>query len=195
MGKLSGRIQLGEHLSPATEFKPGQHWRPRKPHWDRAWLDREYTEKKRSSADIAAESGCGATAILFWLGRHNIPRRSTSETRAAKRWGLVGAANPMFGRVGPDNPRYIDGSSPERQRLYSRSAGKAFLSAVYERDGYRCVHCGAPNTGPRSLHAHHLRSWAGHSELRFDLDNAVTLCADCHAWVHSRANTERAYLR
>ena len=62
---------------------------------------------------------------------------------------------------------------------------------IYQRDGYRCQRCGAGKTTPRGLHAHHVKSWAGNLALRFDLDNVVTLCRDCHHWVHSRANTAR----
>lgn len=53
-------------------------------------------------------------------------------------------------------------------------------SAVYERDGYKCQECGATD----SLNAHHIKAWATHPELRFDIDNGVTLCFDCHAKIH-----------
>lgn len=176
-------------------FKPGQHWRPDGAHRKREWLYREYVEKERSTGDIATELGFTDGAILFWLQKHGIPRRDVSHARKLKHWGLVGASNPMFGKCGPANPRYVDGSSPERQRAYVRAEGRAFLRAVYKRDEYRCVRCHAPNTGPRTLHAHHLAPWAGNPLLRFDLDNAVTLCRVCHSWVHSRANAGREYLR
>jgi thymidylate synthase (FAD) len=188
------RIKKGQRLSPATEFKPGQHWRPRKPHWDREWLVREYVEKGRSSGEMATEIGITETALIYWMRKHSIPRRSISEARALKHWGVSGEANPMFGRIGALNPNYVDGSSPERQRGYVQAIGRAFLRAVYLRDGYRCVKCGAANTKPKSLHAHHIAPWAGNPTLRFDLDNAVTLCRACHSWVHSRVNKEGEFL-
>ena len=45
-----------------------------------------------------------------------------------KHWGAVGAANPMFGRTGALNPRYVDGSSPERQRGYVQGSTVAPMS-------------------------------------------------------------------
>jgi hypothetical protein len=192
MSDALGRIQKGQRLSPATEFKPGQHWRPRRPHWDREWLEREYQTK--SAGDLARSIGCTDEAIHFWLRKHGIPRRSVSQARALKRWAVAGEANGMFGRTGTANPNYIDGSSPERQRGYVQAIGRAFLRAVYQRDGYRCVNCGSAKLKPRWLHAHHIASWAGNEAVRFDPGNAVTLCRPCHSWVHSKANTERSYL-
>ena len=188
------RIKKGQRLSPATEFKPGQHWRPPGKHRDRDWLEHQYVALGQSTGDIAKAVGFTEAAIVFWLRKHGIPRRSISEARALKHWGVEGSANPMFGKRGPENPRYIDGSSPERQRMYSRSEGLQFLQAVYRRDNWTCTRCGEKKGGPRSLAAHHLKLWAGHPELRFDMSNVVSLCVRCHLWVHSKRNTERAYL-
>lgn len=190
------RILPGDVLDrrPNGTFLPGTHWRPRKAYWDRDWLLREYVERQRSSSEIAADTGCTENNIHFWLRKHGIPRRSVSQARSIKHWGATGAANPMYGRIGPLSASYVDGSSPERQRMYVRGEGKAFLRLILERDGYKCVRCDAGHTGPRSLHVHHKRPWAGNREVRFDPNNAVTLCRTCHGWVHSRLNLEKEYL-
>lgn len=193
-GMSDGRIQKGQRLSPATEFKPGQHWRPHAKHRERDWLQHQYVALGRSTGDIAKDTGFTEGAIFFWLRKHSIPRRSISEVRALKRWGAVGPDNPMFGKRGAECPRYVDGSSPERQRMYSRSEGIQFLQAVYRRDNWTCKCCGEKKGGKRTLAAHHLKPWAGHPELRFDMSNVVSLCVRCHLWVHSKANKERAYL-
>lgn len=53
---------------------------------------------------------------------------------------------------------------------------------VFERDGYRCRESAR---GGR-LHAHHVRPWADEPEMRFDIENGLTLCVDCHAKRHPR---------
>lgn len=110
-----------------------------------------------------------------------------------KPW-LRGKKNGMHGRNGKNNPNYIDGSSPERQRLYATSEWKELIRQVYKRDNYKCTRCKSTNKKGHRLHAHHIKSWAGHSELRFNLSNIITLCELCHNWVHSLANTEKKYL-
>ena len=175
-------------------FEKGTHWRPRKQHWDAAWLLEQYVTLGRSTGEIAAECECTDANILYWLDRHQIVRRDISQARAIKHWGLSGEANPMHGRTGSANPRYVDGSSPERQRLYAQGDGKAFLREILERDGYHCRRCNAPKTKPKSLHVHHLKPWAGNETLRFDAANALTLCRTCHSWVHSRKNISREFL-
>lgn len=189
-----GRFKKGERRSQSTEFKPGQHWRSRKPHWDREWLEREYVTNGRSAADIAKQSDCTDGNILFWLKKHGIQARDMATIRKGKHWGAVGSKNPMFGKLGSLNPRFVDGSSPERQRLYAQSKGREFVKAVYGRDGFKCRRCGAPKGKPKSLHAHHIKPWAGNPDLRFDVGNAVTLCRPCHSWVHSKKNVSGEYL-
>ena len=176
-------------------FLKGTHWRQKAPHWDSAWLSNEYEGKQRSTGEIAVQAGTTDAAIIYWLKKHGIPRRTVSQARSIKHWGQNGEANPMHGKIGEKNPRYVDGSSPERQRLYAQGEGREFLRRILLRDGYKCVRCDAVNTGKRSLHVHHKKPWAGNPELRFDENNVVTLCRKCHSWVHSKANKEKEYLR
>src|ERR671925_1681327 len=56
--------------------------RPRAPKLnDRAWLEREYIERGRSSADIARELGCGKTTVRDALRRHGLERRRRGRVR------------------------------------------------------------------------------------------------------------------
>lgn len=57
-------------------FQPGQHWRSPREHWDREWLKREYRERNRSASDIGIQQGITENAVLYWLAKLQIPRRS-----------------------------------------------------------------------------------------------------------------------
>lgn len=175
-------------------FLKGTHWRKPAPHWDAEWLREQYVANGRSTGDISTEAGTTNAAILYWLRKHGIPRRTTAQARSLKHWGASGSANPMHGKTGASNPRYVDGSSPERQRMYAQGEGKAFLKRVLARDGYCCRRCNGPKQGAKSLHVHHVKPWAGNKALRFDESNAVTLCRPCHQFVHSSANTTGEFL-
>ena len=175
-------------------FLKGTHWRQEAPHWNAEWLREQYEAMGRSTGEIAADAGTTDAAILYWLKKHGIPRRTIAQARAIKHWGVSGSANPMYGKTGEASPRYVDGSSPERQRLYAQGEGRAFIRAVLARDGYRCRRCSATKDGRKSLHVHHIKPWAGNAALRFDPDNAATLCRPCHHWVHSNDNTNGEFL-
>ncbi len=177
-------------LESNQEFKR----REPKPYWEKKWLTKEYVTKGRSAQEIANECGGAESNVLYFLAKHGIPRRTVKQARKLKRWGLKGEANGMYGRCGSRNPRWIDGSSPERQTIYARCFWKELAKAVYQRDGYACLRCKCSHTGENKLHAHHVKPWAGNKDSRFVLSNIVTLCHKCHIWVHSKANNLSEYL-
>jgi hypothetical protein len=170
-------------------FVKGQHWRPRQPWWDRAWLVTEYVEHQRSSADIAAEYGCTENNILYWLGKHGIPGRSISEARTLKHWGPSGERNPMYGRIGALNPNWRGGLTPARQAIYASYAWRVFRRAVRKRDVV-CRLCGTPD----QLEIHHIERFADAPLLVMDLGNAILLCVDCHRGLRGKERRWRRRL-
>lgn len=51
---------------------------------------------------------------------------------------------------------------------------------VFERDGHVCVRCRDPKRSVQWCHVFSRR----HKNLRWEVDNALTLCAGCHMWWH-----------
>ena len=183
MPDTKGRIQKGERLSPSTEFRTGQHWRERKPFWEKAWLEAEYITKQRSAGDIGTDFGLGASAIHFWLKKHGIPTRSTAEARSVKHWGASGESNPMYGKRGPAVPSWKGGVTPARQYLYGRPVWKKVAKKVWERDRGRCQSCGTTKQSIKGIHIHHVVPFAN-VELRVELSNLILLCPKCHRKEH-----------
>ena len=184
-----GRIQKGEHLSPKTQFKKGEHWRPEQPFRQKDFLIAEYANKKRSCGDIAKDFGVTEAAILFLLRKHNIPRRSVSEVRAEKHWGLAGEKNGMFGKFGEKSPNWKGGATPERQAVYSSIEWARVSLSIWKRDRGLCKRC-----GEQGKHIHHIISFAI-KEYRTDPNNLVLLCVKCHRWVHSKKNINGEFIK
>lgn len=55
---------------------------------------------------------------------------------------------------------------------------KRFRRMVFERDGYRCRKCG--DTERRNLRCHHIKPVKQFPNLYYDIDNALSLCEQCH---------------
>lgn len=56
-----------------------------------------------------------------------------------------------------------------------------WTNSVFSRDKYTCQECG--KTGGK-LNAHHIKRFAKDIANRFNVANGVTLCVNCHKYVH-----------
>ena len=88
---------------------------------------------------------------------------------------------------GQDRPAGEDHANwrPNGRRANRRGKHGSWARAVISRDKATCQHCGATDV---ELHAHHIKPYADHPELRWDLTNGLTLCCYCHWKEHSVAN-------
>jgi hypothetical protein len=191
MKENKGRFKPGEHRSPSTEFKKGEHWREKKPFWDRDWLFNEYVTKERSASEIADDFGVGDNAILFWLKKYAIQTRSISEARKAKKWSVSRDKNGMFGRSKENNPNWRGGITPERQAFYSSLEWSDACKIVWDRDKGICQRC---QNKKQKMHIHHIFPFSV-VELRTDPENLVLLCSECHGFVHSKKNINLEFIK
>lgn len=113
-----------------------------------------------------------------------------------------GAGNPMFGKARPKevkakisrsrvlsgvaqgarNPNWKGGRSfarGERYRAMQTAGYKNWRRAVFERDDYTCQNKECGHRGG-DLEAHHVKPWSTFPELRYSVDNGLTLCLKCH---------------
>lgn len=159
---------------------------------DAEWLRQQYVDLKKSTVTIAQEIGASTRVVATWIHQHGIEARPRGQNKG-KRFGaemrskLSAAKKGRF--TGSDNPNWRGGLIHPDHRLRSSMKTRNWSKAVRERDGHKCVDCGA--TG--YLHAHHIKSWKKHPELRWELSNGKTLCPPCHTVAHGWRFSAWAY--
>jgi DNA-directed RNA polymerase subunit M/transcription elongation factor TFIIS len=60
---------------------------------------------------------------------------------------------------------------------------KMWREAVFKRDNFTCQECGRKKV---TLHPHHIKHFALFPDLRFELNNGITLCKKCHQEKHKK---------
>lgn len=70
------------------------------------------------------------------------------------------------------------GGVASQNKIIRRSVEfKLWREAVFKRDDYTCQECGDRGN---ELHPDHIKQFAYYPELRFEISNGRTLCAECH---------------
>jgi 5-methylcytosine-specific restriction endonuclease McrA len=71
------------------------------------------------------------------------------------------------------------------QPASSREVDPLIRQMCLARDNYECQRCGVLIT-EAELHTHHIEGAVQQPMLAHDIENTITLCKNCHKWVHSQ---------
>ena len=84
--------------------------------------------------------------------------------------------------------RWKGGVTRENKKIRQNIEFRLWREAVFARDNWTCQKCGARSGNGKEvyLHPHHLQNFAAYPELRFAIDNGITLCRDCHKKFHKK---------
>ena len=163
------------------------------------WL-KQFGIQTRSRAETLSENSYGhlikqgAVPNPFLGKKHNKEaKRKMSIKASVPRPYLRSEKNGMFGVRGSQHPNWQGGITAERQETYNTTEWKKVSKIVWERDKGTCQLCGIKYPYA-AFHLHHIIPFRVKEE-RLNPQNLITLCADCHHWVHSKANTNKKYLR
>jgi transposase len=77
--------------------------------------------------------------------------------------------------------RYKQQREPREERKLLEY--KLWAEAILKRDNYICQKCGKKGG---KLEVHHIFNWADYPELRYAIDNGITLCRECHREFHKQ---------
>ena len=152
----SGSFKKGEHNSFSTEFKKG-HVSPRK-----------------------GKGFLGLVRVCGYCGKEFHSRRKVQlfcSCVCSNKAHIDSRTKPRPSMQRENNHNWNGGSSRGYKTGYYSKEYKDWRRDVFLRDEFTCRQCGAMHV---YITAHHIKSFAYYPDLRFDLDNGMTLCEECH---------------
>lgn len=90
---------------------------------------------------------------------------------------LAQRGKPKPHQSGSKHPFWKGGITPINRKIRNSLEYKLWRGAVFARDDYTCVWCGARGV---KINADHIKPFAYYPELRLAIDNGRTLCVGCH---------------
>jgi hypothetical protein len=84
-------------------------------------------------------------------------------------------------RKGEGNPMWQGGITPLNKQIHQSDEYKQWRTSVFERDNYTCQKTGIKGG---KLHPHHIKNFSQFPELRFNVDNGITLSEESHIKFH-----------
>jgi len=110
-----------------------------------------------------------------------ISNRKGMKNVLGKRWKL--SEITIKKHTGKLNPAWKGGITPENTKIRNSIQFSLWREAVFARDNWTCQ-----KTKKRGvkLHAHHIQNFAQCPELRFAIDNGITLSEDSHNQFHKK---------
>ena len=88
---------------------------------------------------------------------------------------------------GKNHWNWKGGVSPEEMLIRGSLEYRIWKLEIYKRDKGICQICDK-RCNDKNIIAHHIKPFADYPELRFDIDNGITLCRSCHVKLHHRLN-------
>lgn len=84
-------------------------------------------------------------------------------------------------KSGKNSWRWNGGITPANTKIRFSPKYIEWKLSVFSRDKKTCMSC---CTKDRKLQAHHIKPFAEYPQLRFDINNGVSLCYSCHRKMH-----------
>lgn len=130
-------------------------------------------------------SGSFKTGMTPWIknkrhskeSREKMSKSHTGLKHSEEARRKIGAASR-----GEKSANWKGGVTPEVDRVRHSIEIRLWRESVFARDGWKCQKCGDDRGG--NLTAHHISNFSEFVELRFAIDNGITLCSTCHKQFH-----------
>lgn len=160
--------------------------------WERHFCERKcqiefYQKEENKKTGEQSPKYSQVDKICEWCGK---VFKSYKSTVSIVRFCSIECRNNWQSEMmsGEKHYNWRGGISGQRQLDMTRRQYRDWRRAVFQRDKYTCQLCGDCRGG--NLRAHHIRMYSVFPELRYDVDNGITLCETCHKKVHSQLDIQ-----
>ena len=129
--------------------------------------------------------------VRYWLGKTRPSLSDATRKKMSDTHKKIGTLPPV--RFGDKNNKWKGGISKLcRYKHYRNKEYIGWRKEVFERDDYTCRHCfKRSGVGVQVIiHPHHIKSYSYFPELRYEIENGITLCYECHKKQHAGKRKE-----
>jgi len=173
--------------------------RPKRVPWNKGkkgfgaeWRDQSRKASSLAQKGVPKSKEHRAKIAAALRGKKHTPERRAAVAAAAMgrpAWneGLNKLNHPeriTYGKPGAEHWNWQGGIAEDRSSVRMTPEYRAWRTAVFRRDGFRCVKCRSRDR----IQADHKLRWRDHPELRYDIENGQTLCHEHHV---EKTNEER----
>jgi 5-methylcytosine-specific restriction endonuclease McrA len=119
-----------------------------------------------------------------WIkGKKHTEKSNLKNSEAHKGKIPWNKGKPHLAVRGEKHPKWKGGITPINKGIRQTLEYKEWAKNVYKKDYWSCKICGK-KCEKKDIVAHHIKSFNDFPELRFIIDNGITLCRSCHRKIH-----------
>jgi thymidylate synthase (FAD) len=137
-------------------------------------------ETKKRAANTRNKNG----SYVAWNKGIPWPKEMRKRISLANKAKGIEPKIKFIGR-GKESPSWKGGITPENHKIRCSIEFRLWRESVFARDNWVCQEC---KIRGGVLHPHHIKPFAKYPELRFAIDNGITLCKKCHSDLHKGKN-------
>ena len=202
--KKMSESKIGHKHSEETKIKIGnsrkgiKHTNEAKKKMSIAQTGKKLSEKTKikignAHRGMKRPEGTGEKISKANKGRHlsEEQKRKISENqkgrKLSEKWKKsISIANKNSKRVhrGSNHPFWKGGITPINYKIRKSRECQLWKKSIFIKDGYTCQKCLKKEN--IELHPHHIKNFSDCLKLRFEIDNGITFCKDCHQKFHKK---------